>query len=558
MILIPIRRLVAMAVILLALTVHARGQFPLEPADTSSPRATFQSLVASVDNAYRAAIAGDRAGAARALRRAVGTIDTTDLPPRFASDLSTEAVVTLKEILDRTPTLAADLIPGAPTDVARWRVPHTEITIERMGDGPRAGEYLFSAETVQRAGEFYDLVRDLPAREGGTPGILDAWRANPGSGLAVEWGRRIPAWAKSVAAGATVWQWIATGIVLVITTLLVAALLGAGRWLTRKRAESGATHRFGLPMIATLTLSTALLFAVQRVLDRVVNLTGDVLISISFVLDLVATALLGWLTMLVVFSLAEVVILVRGLDPRAAAGRLVRLFAGGLSVVLVVAIIVVAAQSFGLPAYSILTGLGVGGIAIGFGAQTLVRDVFSGIFFLADDAFRPGEYIDVGSAKGTVERVSVRSVQLRHHNGPLQTIPFGEISHVNNFSRDWVIMKLTFRVPFETDTEKVRKLINKLGRELMEDPELGKQFLEPLKSQGVMEIDDFGLIMRIKFMTRPGAQFTLRRTVWQKLRDMFSQEGIHFAGREVRVRGEEGIGGQALEVTSDDKRADAA
>ena len=162
------------------------------------------------------------------------------------------------------------------------------------------------------------------------------------------------------------------------------------------------------------------------------------------------------------------------------------------------------------------------------------------------------------SPKGFVEAVSVRSVQLRHHNGPLQTIPFGEIKRVNNFSRDWVVMKLTFRVPFDTDTERVRKLINKLGREMAEDPTLGPQFMEPLKSQGVMEIDDFGLVMRIKFMTKPGEQFTLRRTVWQRIRELFEKEGIEFAGREVRVRGEEGLAGQALEVTSDEKKPEAA
>ena len=120
-----------------------------------------------------------------------------------------------------------------------------------------------------------------------------------------------------------------------------------------------------------------------------------------------------------------------------------------------------ALSSFGIDIGPLLAGAGVVGIAIGFGAQTLVRDIVSGVFFLVDDAFRRGEYIDVGAVKGTVEKISLRSLRLRHHLGPLHTIPFGEIATLTNYSRDWVIMKLPLRLTYDTDPEKVRKLIKK-------------------------------------------------------------------------------------------------
>lgn len=184
----------------------------------------------------------------------------------------------------------------------------------------------------------------------------------------------------------------------------------------------------------------------------------------------------------------------------------------------------------------LLAGAGVVGVAIGFGAQTLVKDIISGIFFLIDDAFRKGEYIDIGDVKGTVERISLRSMQLRHHNGPLHTIPFGDIRHVTNFSRDWVIMKLTLRLTYDTDAEKVRKMIKKLGLEMAEEENLKPLFLQPLKSQGVIQMEDSAMIMRVKFMTRPGDQWGLRRVVFARLRDLFEKEGIRFASREVVVR----------------------
>ena len=184
----------------------------------------------------------------------------------------------------------------------------------------------------------------------------------------------------------------------------------------------------------------------------------------------------------------------------------------------------------------LLAGAGIVGVAIGFGAQALVKDIISGVFFLIDDAFRRGEYIDIGTVKGTVEKISIRSMQLRHHNGPLNTVPFGEISHLTNFSRDWVMMKLPLRVTYDTDVEKLRKLIKRLGQDLLKDPELGPMFLQPLKSQGVIQMEDSAMIIRVKFMTRPGDQWSVRNKVFTRIRELFEREGIKFAHREVTVR----------------------
>lgn len=215
---------------------------------------------------------------------------------------------------------------------------------------------------------------------------------------------------------------------------------------------------------------------------------------------------------------------------------LLPLFRNFILVVVVVTIALIALLELGINVSPLFAGAGVAGLAIGFGAQTLVRDIFSGAFFLVDDAFRKGEYIDVGNVKGTVEKISVRSFQLRHHLGPLHTIPFGEIQVLTNYSRDWVMMKLPLRVTYDTDVEKVRKLIKKLGQELMEDPVIGENFLQPLKSQGVIEMQDSAMIIRVKFMTKPGDQWVIRKRVFQEIRDLFAHEGIKFAHREVTVR----------------------
>ncbi|VUX48068.1 putative Small-conductance mechanosensitive channel [Candidatus Defluviicoccus seviourii] len=206
-----------------------------------------------------------------------------------------------------------------------------------------------------------------------------------------------------------------------------------------------------------------------------------------------------------------------------------------LFITLLVTVALIAISAMGINIGPLLAGAGVVGIAVGFGAQTLVRDIISGVFFLIDDAFRVGEYIDVGEGKGTVERMSVRALMLRHHLGQINTIPFGVIRRVTNYSRDWAIMKLELRVPFDADLEQVRKIVKQVGQEMMADPEYGQHFIQPLKSQGVHRMDDSSFIVRVKFMARPGEQFVLRREVFRRVQEAFQQHGIKFAPRRVIV-----------------------
>jgi small-conductance mechanosensitive channel len=193
-------------------------------------------------------------------------------------------------------------------------------------------------------------------------------------------------------------------------------------------------------------------------------------------------------------------------------------------------------SSLGVNIGPLLAGAGVVGIAIGFGAQTLVRDIVSGIFFLLDDAFRVGEYIEEGNLRGTVEGMSLRSLRVRHHRGAVHTIPFGELKALTNYSRDWIILKLEFRVPFDTDLALVKKLVKQVSAELLENPDYGPHFIEPLKFQGVRRMEEFNMVIGVKFMTKPnGAQWMVRRDAYQKLRDIFDRHGISFAERNVKV-----------------------
>ena len=204
-------------------------------------------------------------------------------------------------------------------------------------------------------------------------------------------------------------------------------------------------------------------------------------------------------------------------------------------VTIVVIFLLLALGNIGVDTTPLLAGAGIVGLAIGFGAQKLVSDVVSGIFFLIDDAFRTGEYVEVEGTMGTVEKISIRSMQLRHHKGPVHTIPYGEVPKITNFSRDWVIMKLRFTVPFNSDPNQIKKIFKKIGQDLLATEEFKDDFLAPFKSQGVLEIDDVGMVIRGKFMCKPGTQFMIRKEIYNRVNAAFAENGLEFARREVRV-----------------------
>jgi small-conductance mechanosensitive channel len=208
-----------------------------------------------------------------------------------------------------------------------------------------------------------------------------------------------------------------------------------------------------------------------------------------------------------------------------------------LLVVLIVMAALMALAALGIQVGPLIAGAGVVGVAIGFGAQTLVKDIISGMFYLLDDAFRVGEYIISGEYKGTVESFSLRSIKLRHHRGSLYTVPFGELGAVQNMSRDWVIDKISISVTYDTDLDKAKRVIKDVSKQIMADPELAPNIIEPLKMQGVEQFGEFALQLRLKMMTKPGEQFVIRRRAYGLIKKAFAENGIKIALPTVTVAG---------------------
>jgi small-conductance mechanosensitive channel len=169
------------------------------------------------------------------------------------------------------------------------------------------------------------------------------------------------------------------------------------------------------------------------------------------------------------------------------------------------------------------------GLAISFGSQALVKDIVSGIFYLADDAFRVGEYIRCGQAEGTVEGFTLRSIRLRHRDGQIHVIPFGDLGQIANFSRDWAAIKFNLRFARDTDVEKLREATKKIAADLMAEPDLRTEILEPLRVHSVAEVADNALVVRFKLKTLPANSGAIQDRALRRMLKGMPELGFAFA-----------------------------
>ncbi len=211
---------------------------------------------------------------------------------------------------------------------------------------------------------------------------------------------------------------------------------------------------------------------------------------------------------------------------------MIRKFIGSILIVMVTMTVL---SSMGVDIGPLLAGAGVVGLALGFGAQKLVADMFSGFFYLLDDAFRVGEYLEAGEVSGAVEEITLRNVMLRHHRGMLQIVPHSELGPITNFMRGGIVVKFNLDFPYDADIDLIRRIIKKVGRAMLEDPEFGKDFIRPVKSQGVREITNSVMTIRVKFTAQPGTHFLIRREAYKRITEALNKKGIHYAHRKVIV-----------------------
>ena len=424
---------------------------PLRPVDTSSPRATLTGFLESSDaigRFYRdvyyvdPTLAHLQAAFNARRRTAFRVLDLHDVAPATRDQVAVEASVYLYEILSRIELPPAEAIPG-PEAVAganppeRWLVPGTNITMIRVTDGERRGDYLFSGDTVSLAADDYALVRHLPYRRAvPTRDFVEIRQLIGGVLIPPRAIENLPGWLKSSVFGLVVWKLLALAVLVALIAALIALTYRFSGRLRRRigdRSAVGASLVRLLVPVAIVVLVPLGAVVANGVIHVNETLGSPIRIGAEAVMHLVG----AWIAWVVCVSAAELVIA----SPRVAEGTLdaqvLRLCSRILGMVFAVTLILLGGEKIGLPLVGLIAGVGVGGLAIALAAQDTLRNVLGSLMIFFDQPYRAGDLITVLGHEGVVETIGLRSTRIRQLNGTLTTIPNEKMASVEivNVSR---------------------------------------------------------------------------------------------------------------------------
>jgi MscS family membrane protein len=487
---------------------QARGSLGfIAPPQTSSPRATLEGFRADVSratgllmDAYREntsepglfwneSVTKKVAEADALLGRASRTLDLRDIPPVELEHRRLEAVLLLKEVLDRVPLPDPGNVPGED-EVSRqslpsWNVPGTEIRLVRIADGARTGEYLVSRETVLRLEEFYRLIRSQPNLNGAQGDFYDFFSQSPGHLLPPKWFKVIealPAPLKVEFDGQAVWQWIAFALV---TCLAIAGVIGVGSLARDSRSSQSGAVQVLANVIVPGAVAVAALF-VRYMADSQINLTGWVNDTVEELAVGIAYVAMIWSVLAFSNALAGRLYLSATQSIDASLARAAVRIAG---LAIAIALLVYGASHLGIPLAGVLAGLGVGGLAVALAAKPTLENFIGGLILYADRPVRVGDLCRFGDLEGRVEEIGIRSTRIRGLDRTLITIPnatFVNLNIINLTNRD--------RMPYNrvvglqaTDVQAIRHEIEAVAALVAEHPKIERGSVQARLREGYEE-----------------------------------------------------------------------
>lgn len=490
----------------------------LRPPATSSPLSTLEQFLESVNQAYALSVqietfanttAEDfealEAASADWMRRAVATLDLSDVPEVMREDAGVEAALQLKEVLDRMALPPLDAIPDALAVVAarngeglerwvsdeplRWRYPNTVIEIVKITEGDRQGEFLFSARTVRDIGGFLDAVAGLPYRktEGGlieakytsakiSPGFLSMYLSSKGAlvpraSLAGQLARISPEPLQRIVLGQPLWKWVAVLTATVICVVAAVALMVlARRWIACRPPPTDAWIAL-LPPLGVTVLASAL----GRFIDHGVNVTAEVRVVSVTAVSVVVIAMAAWGAYLLNCAVAESLIATPRMRDDATASNLLRIGARVLGIMFMSAVVVAGLRYLGADVIPLIAGLGVGGLAVALAAQRTFANLIGGMILFANRPIHVGNFFRYGDQVGTVESIGLLSTRIRSLERTIVTVPNAELSEMKleNYSvRDERLLKLTLQLRYETTPEQMRYVLVRVREMLIAHPKV--------------------------------------------------------------------------------------
>ena len=447
---------------------------------TGSPRQTLQSWL---DHSRRAEILTERATQEQTranisrvsanARRLLAHLDLSRTPTAVRDEVGLRATYALHDILLRVALPPMEEVPDwAPYEEEapdKWRLPGTPIIFAQIEEGPRAGEFLFSATTVTDAPGFYNRISHLPVRQ---PSLFESWSdAAPqltGPSIPAAFVERLPDNVKETLYGTPIWKIVFSIAALVIVLALFVFLR---RWMTRNTPDSPFATKI-LRMLIPIT-GIALAWGLYWYLRMELIISGQFARILGYVISVViylALARLAWLTILAAF---EWIIRSPKIPDQSLNANLLRLCArllGFLSFVLVLAL---GAQSLGMPLFGVVAGLGFGGLAIALAIRPTLENLLGGLALFADKPVRVGDFCSFGERMGVVEEIGIRSTKIRALDRSLISVPnahFVDMQLVNWARCDMRLILTEIGLRYETEPDQLRHVLATLREMLFAHP----------------------------------------------------------------------------------------
>ena len=215
-------------------------------------------------------------------------------------------------------------------------------------------------------------------------------------------------------------------------------------------------------------------------------------------------------------------------------------------------------SEIGIDIAPVLAGVGVAGLAIGFGAQTLVKDIITGLFILLEDSVAVGDVVTAGGHTGTVEAITIRTIRMRDLQGQVHTVPYSSVDTISNMTKEFSYYLIDMGVAYREDYDEVVGVMREVGADLQQDPEFGPNMLEPLEIMGLNSFGDSAVIVRARLKTRPLTQWATGREYNRRLKAAFDERGIEIPFPHTQIYfGEDKQGrAPAARVVIEDARGD--
>jgi len=512
----------------------AGDPYPLRGADTSSPRDTLRSFIRN----YNAALEAWRNNAPRSkLNRlgswAVNTFDFSELTTLTRVGSFHIKMALLKEILDRIELPPFDEIPGdqevAESNITSWTIPNTQIEIVKIQEGPRAGEFLFSRQTVAELENYYAAAKELPYLKGAFVHLYEHMIYSPGSWLPMTFPDPFPYWAKWIVFGQGVWQWLALFIVFLVTVSLFVVLYRLGSWWDSR--QKNAWLQFGKPL--TLLVLVLLAEGFKRVAFDGIGLSRLPLTVVTYIAFAIQIGSLAWFTLLLADRLANAVVQLQDLPSyrQRFDAALLRIFFRLISLVILIYLAIYAAGYVGIPIAPLVTGLGVGGLAIALAVRPTLENIIGGLTLFADRPLRVGDFCAYGDKVGTVEEIGLRSTRMRSLDRTVVTIPNAEFANMQliNFARrDRMLHKMVLQLRYETTPDQLRFVLERLRRMLLGHPRVTD---DPARAR-FLDFDAYSLNIEIFAYVNSsdwGEYLGIREDLNLRVIDIVNEAGTGFA-----------------------------